>query len=245
MTLKYLYGLSTAARIAAAVGLAALAGCASPPTHFYTLGADAQPTIVNSTSSPAFAIDMRPVKVPPAVARSQLVVQIDAAQVKVLEDDRWASPLPDEIRYALLAGVNQQAGGAPSGESVAHDADIPTYQIAADVQRFESWPGSRVLINVVWNVHRLAGSQTLTCRSVVSEPVQDGYQAMVNGHRRAIRTIATQIAQAVRAFSSTSTEAGLRPAATSVKTGKAALACPRLSDSAATIADRSVPRGDD
>jgi hypothetical protein len=38
----------------------------------------------------------------------------------------------------------------------------------------------------------------LTCRSVVSEPVSGGYDALAEGHRRAVQRIATEIAAAVR-----------------------------------------------
>ncbi|MHB9842304.1 PqiC family protein [Paraburkholderia terrae] len=222
------------------IGLAVLTACASPPTRFYTLGTDAQPTITGSTASRSYRIDVRPVKVPAAVARSQLVVQTNATQVQVLEDDRWASSLPDEIRYALIAGVSQQAG-APGAKTVARGEDVPAYQVAVDVQRFESWPGSHVLIDVVWNVRASADVETLTCHSVVSEPVSDGYQAIAGGHRRAIGVVATQIARVVRAFAASATDSALKPTGASGKAGKRTMSCPHATDAAQTAADRAVP----
>jgi uncharacterized protein len=231
----------TMVRTVTAIGLGVLTACGSPPTRFYTLGIDAQPTITGSTANPSLRIDVRPVKVPATVARSQLVLQVNAAQVKVLEDDRWASSLPDEIRYALIAGVSEQAG-AHGAKALARGEELPVYQVAVDVHRFESWPGSHVLIDVVWNVRGPAGVETLTCYSVVNEPVSDGYQAIVDGHRHAIGTIAAQIATVVRAFAASETDSPSRPTGASGEAGKRTLSCPHLTDGAQTAADGAIAR---
>jgi uncharacterized lipoprotein YmbA len=210
-------------RMVSGIGLAVLTACASAPARFYTLGTDSESTMVTRTASPAFLIDMRPVRVPAAVARSQLVVQVNAAQVQVLEDDRWASPLPDEIRTALLAALIQHAG-----ELDAREAALPVYQVSVEVQRFESWPGSHALVDAVWSVRTSGNPETLTCHSVVSQPVPAGYDALVDGQRQAIRKIAAQIAEGVREFSATSTVRPIRLASTPGTTRKATLSCPSL-----------------
>jgi uncharacterized protein len=233
---------TTVRTLVTVVALALLTACATPATRFYTLGTDAEPTIAKNTTSPALRIDVRPVKVPAAVARSQLVVQVNPAQVQVLEDDRWSSALPDEIRYALAARVSQQAGAyAPS--AVVRGGEVPVYQVGVDVQRFESWPGSHVLIDVVWNVRRSAGLATLSCHSIVSEPVSGGYQAIVDGHRHAINAIAAQIAEVVHDFAASAADRPFSPAGASSRTGMTTPSCPQFSDGAQTAVDRaSAPR---
>lgn len=177
---------------------AALAACSSPPSHFYTLSAgDASPDAVRSASNPAFLIEVPPVDVPPQVAKSQLVVQTGPTQVQVLEQERWASLPGDEIRRALSSSLTQQLGtidvyGSPYPERV------PVYRISVNVQRFESWPGSRTLIDAVWSVRAVRTQAVLTCRSVVSEPVSGSYDAIADGHRRAVQQISTEIGAAVR-----------------------------------------------
>lgn len=222
--------------LATVAGLALLTACATPETRFYTLGADAQPAVAKTTTSPALRIDVRPVQVPAAVARSQLVVQVNAAQVKVLEDDRWSSALPDEIRYALAARVSQQAGAFAASRGEA----VPVYQVGVDVQRFESWPGSHVLIDAVWSVSGSAGEETLTCHSAVSEPVSGGYQAIVDGHRRAINAIAAQMAEVVRAFAATAADRPSGPAGASRGKGMKTLSCPPFSGGAQTEVERAA-----
>ncbi|SAK58012.1 PqiC family protein [Caballeronia ptereochthonis] len=234
----------TVVRAIGAIGLATLTACTSPPTRFYTLGTAPQPAIANGTASPSFPIDVRPVKVPVAVARSQLVVQVNPSQVKVLEDDRWASSLQDEIRYALIAGVSQRAGapGSSGAKAVVRDEDVSDYQVAVDVQRFESWPDSHMLVDAVWNVRRSPDIETLICRSVVSEPVSGGYQAIVDGHRHAIGIIATQIAMMVRALAASERHSRLRPAGASGHAGKPTVSCTHVADGARTAADGALPR---
>ncbi|MEX3843818.1 membrane integrity-associated transporter subunit PqiC [Paraburkholderia sp. BR10882] len=229
------------AQTVSTIGLAVLTACASPATRYYTLGPDAPQTMASSKASPSLRIDIRPVRVPAAVARSQLVVQVDATQVKVLEDDRWASSLPDELRYALIAGVSQQAGGA-GAQTVMRDEDSPVYQVAVDVQRFESWPGSHVLVDVVWTVRTSPGADTLTCHSVVSEPVADGYQAIVVGHRHAIGAVVGQIAEVVRGLAARPTGSRLLTAGASRGAEKTPLACPQSGDSPQTAANGAAAR---
>ncbi len=215
------------ARIATVMGLAALSACASPPAHFYTLGTDGEPTRESVTVSPAFWMDMHVVKVPVSVARSQIVVQDDAARVRILEDERWASPLADEIRNALLAVATRQVGG-PNTHQPGHAEDARTYQVSVDVRRFESWPGSHALIDVTWSVSKSNDSRTLTCRSIVSEPVSAGYDALVNGHRVAVRRIGAQIGEVVREFSASPFVSTIAPARMPASTGGSALSCPAL-----------------
>jgi uncharacterized protein len=189
-------------KAALAAAVAVLAGCASPPSHFYTLSPTDDTThAVASTrgANPAWVIELAPVDVPPQVAKAQLVVQTGATQVDVLEQQRWASMPGDEIRRALSGNLTQRLDtidvyGSPRPEGV------PVYRVSVNVQRFESWPGSHALIDAVWSVRSLATQTVMTCRSVLNEPVGDGYDALVAGHRRAVQALSAAIANGVRSL---------------------------------------------
>ncbi|WP_322058599.1 PqiC family protein [Paraburkholderia sp. J63] len=188
------------AALAALALAAALAGCASPGSHFYTLSPTddaARASVASTTGNPALLVSLAPVDVPPQVAKAQLVVQNDATQVRVLEQERWASLPGDEIRRALSGDLTQQLGtidvyGSP------HPDGVPVYRVSVQVQRFESWPGSHALIDAVWSVRSLDTQAVMTCRSVLNEPVGDGYDALVVGHRRAVAALSQAIASGVR-----------------------------------------------
>ncbi|KVL17224.1 PqiC family protein [Burkholderia sp. MSMB1826] len=185
---------------AAVFAALALAACSSPPARFYTLSpADAAAPLRTAPANPAFLIEVPSVGVPEQVARNQLVVQKNAAQVDVLEQERWASPPADEIRRALSDDLAARLGTIDVANS-AYPAGVPVYRISVNVQRFESWPGKRAAIDAVWSVRSLATQAVMTCRTSVVEPVADGYDALVAGHRRALDALAAQAADGVRAM---------------------------------------------
>lgn len=211
-------------RAAVWASAAALVGCASPTSRFYTLsganaGSDA--AVQRPTTAPALLFEVPPVDTPAQVSRNQLVVQAGDARVDVLEQERWASAPADEIRRALSADLATRLDsfdvyGAP------YPAGVPVYRITVNVRRFESWPGSRAVLDAVWSVRAVRTQAVLTCRTVASEPVEAGYPALVDGHRRAVAQMADDIAAAVRALAA-------RPAAAA---GAAASGCASGSQSA-------------
>lgn len=180
----------------AAVMALALTACASaPPEHFYSLS-NGLPVAPQGEAAPYFIEVLAP-SVPPQVARSQLVVTSGAGRVDLLEQERWAAPLAAELGQALSLALTTRLQAidvfrTPTPEHAA------IYRISTSVQRFESAPGQYALLDVVWSV-RLAGSpQVLTCRSELKEQIAPGYDALVDGHRRALGRLADGIAAAVQ-----------------------------------------------
>lgn len=225
MTTTRVNGFASGA--AAAVAALALAACSSPPARFYTLSpADAAAPLRTAPANPAFLIEVPAVGVPEQVAKNQLVVQKNAAQVDVLEQERWASPPADEIRRALSDDLAAQLGTIDVANS-AYPAGVPVYRISVNVQRFESWPGKRAAIDAVWSVRSLATQAVMTCRTSAVEPVADGYDALVAGHRRALDVIATQAAAGVRAMAARrGTATATAPAAGSKTAAAPVVPCP-------------------
>lgn len=184
------------------VGIAALAACSSsPPARFYTLGGSSGDNAARTVAPASFYLEVAPVDMPPQVAKNQMVVQDGAAQVRVLEDQRWASLPADEVRRALSADLSQQLGaidvyGTPYPEGVA------VYRVKVNVQRFESSPGKRALIDAVWSVRGVSNQTVLTCRTVAEQPVGDGYDALVAGHRQAVDSLSQAISAGVKTVSS-------------------------------------------
>ncbi|KVG32259.1 PqiC family protein [Burkholderia diffusa] len=210
---------------AAVFAALALAACSSPPARFYTLSpADATAPVRSAPANPSFLIEVPSVGVPEQVAKNQLVVQKNAAQVDVLEQERWAAPPADEIRRALSDDLAAQLGTIDVANS-AYPAGVPVYRISVNVQRFESWPGKRAAIDAVWSVRALGTQAVMTCRTSVAEPVADGYDALVAGHRRALDVIASQAASGVRAMAARRGAAVASTAATSAS-GKSPATAP-------------------
>ncbi|MFT4433551.1 membrane integrity-associated transporter subunit PqiC [Caballeronia sp. 15715] len=201
-----------------AIGLvAALAACSSSPaSRFYTLGGNAPTAPATRTAAPAsFYLEVSPVDMPPQVAKNQMVVQDGSAQVRVLEDERWASLPADEVRRALSADLTQQTG-AIDVYGTPHPDGVPVYRVKVNVQSFESSPGRRAFIDAVWSVRGVNNQAVLTCRTQAEQTVDAGYDALVAGHRRAVDQLAREISAGIRTVSSVPV-----PGASSATTGKA------------------------
>jgi uncharacterized protein len=214
-----LAGVLRAVGVVSALSLAAaLSACSSSPaSRFYTLSGNEATT---RTAAPAsFYLEVSSVDMPPQVAKNQMVVQDGSAQVRVLEDERWASLPADEVRRALSADLSQRLG-AIDVYGTPHPDSVPVYRVKVTVQRFESSPGRRALIDAVWSVRGVNNQAVLTCRTVTEQPVDAGFDALVAGHRRAVDQLASEISAGVRTVSSVPV-----PASTSAsKSGKVAAA---------------------
>jgi uncharacterized lipoprotein YmbA len=185
---------------AACIGMAALlAACATTESdHFYTLNG---PVTAASPAAAAAAkpvyIEMLAVNVPAQVKRKELVVTTGAGQVDMLDHHRWIGPLADEIGRALSLQVSAELGAIDVYRTPYPQGAAP-YRISTNVQRFESVPGQYALIDATWSVRQVGSEAVLTCRSVLREPVGQGYEALVAGHRAALAKLGNAIAAAVR-----------------------------------------------
>lgn len=179
---------------------AMLAGCAAPqPEHFYTLSGGAQ--AVAPLKPVAYYVEVLAVSVPQQVMRNQLLVTAPSGRIELLEQQRWAGPLAGEIGQALSTAITGELGAIDVFRTPYPDT-LPVYRISTNVQRFESVPGQYALIDAVWSVRQLSSKQVLTCRSVIREEVAaPGYDALVDGHRRAVSQLAANMARVVRGFS--------------------------------------------
>ncbi|WP_199031666.1 PqiC family protein [Ralstonia sp. ASV6] len=192
--------------LAVAMACAAMAACSSPSARFHSLHTADDAGVVPAASATALLVDVLPVRVPPSVAGRRLVVQAGSGQVDVLETDRWASPVADEIRAALSAALAQQAG-AMDVHGLPYDGKRPVYRVAVEVQRFDAWRGSHVSIDAVWTIRTAEDRQVLTCRSVVREDVSESIDGVVQGHRRALKALASQMAAALLAYAAAPSQA--------------------------------------
>jgi uncharacterized lipoprotein YmbA len=196
----------SAKRVAASCAAAAmlLGACAgSPPVRFHTLQAADLPAAATTTTTDAarFYLDVEPPRLPEQVDRPQFVIDTDAAEVGMLEQQRWSAPLSSEIRQALADDLSRQLG-ALDVYLTQHPDDRPVYRVATTVRRFASAPGAYARIDATWAVVRIGGAALLTCRSDLREVATGGFDGLVDAHRRVLHRMATGIAGVVRAAAS-------------------------------------------
>jgi uncharacterized lipoprotein YmbA len=191
------------APIAAVCAVAAFgAGCAAPPSHFYTLSrTTATNTATPIATSAEISVVVGPVSIPAIVDVPQIVVSTTPNEVSLDEFNRWASPLQNNISRVVTENLVTMLGTprvSQFQQSLNADAD---YRVAIEVQSFESVPGEAATLNAVWIVRRSKDGKPQTGRTTVREPAQEkGYDALAAAHSRGLARLSQDIADAVRAL---------------------------------------------
>lgn len=231
-------GLAAALAAASLSAAALLAGCAStPPDHFYTLRAhDGNAAYKPSTAEAApFFIEVTDAVVPDEVARPQMVVDLGEGRVGVIEHQRWIAPLQTEISGSISEYLTRSLHTIDVYRST-YSAKLPVYRVGLTVRRFISVPATSTSIEMVWTVRRTdlqnqSDLPVLTCRSVVNEQLNGGgYDAIAQGHRRALQQIAADIGGVVTQLSELpgTAPAAAKPAPSTGKGAKAAAPAPAV-----------------
>ena len=168
-------------------------GCTSASVRYYTL---TPPFYKTWPASPAtLAIDVRVVRIPPQLNRSELMVRTGLTEVTLLENERWASPVNDEIKNALRLELQRRfsrmIGLRPTYTSLTLDIDV---------QHFDAELGRYALLEASWSAalsatgQRSTGAQAATCTFRSDEKIHAGYAGMVEGYQREIAALADSIA---------------------------------------------------
>ncbi len=176
----------------ALAALLALAACSTspPPTRLHTL-MPAEPT----PRDPAVAgrgplfVSLAPIRLPAQVDQPQWLVRLPDESLASLEQERWASPLGDELRQALLEQLSARFGVA-EGRSDAPQAAAPP-RLALELRRFDSLPGREARIEAAWTVS--GGPAALRCSLLIREAAPGALAELAAAHRRAVARLATAI----------------------------------------------------
>lgn len=178
-----------------------LSACSSPTVRYHTLLAPASPVATLSpmaitTHAAPFFIDVLPVGVPAQIDTSQLVIRQGDSGAVVLDNDRWLSPLSEEIRTALSADLTQRLN-TQDVSGLVRSADTPVVRIHLQVRRFDSWPGQSVTFDADWSLSAVGEENArarLLCRSQFTEQAAGGDTAMLHAQQQVITRLAEQIA---------------------------------------------------
>jgi uncharacterized lipoprotein YmbA len=176
-----------------------LLACASVPVHYYTLVPPSQSAISHASGAAPFLIDVLPVDVPSQLDQSSLVVRHNDSMLQLSDNERWASPLSDQIRTALsiqLARLlnSQDMAGLPASEG------MPVLNIKVEIRRLDSWLGRNIQLDADWSVGlagRAAG-QRFTCRASMEVPAGNTYVELVNAQQKAMMELAAHVADSAR-----------------------------------------------
>lgn len=190
---------------AVATAAVLLAACQSePPIRQYTLVPPSEP-VAATAQDPAWLLIVEPVSVPAQVDVPYIVVREGRSQLVQVETQRWAAPLADEVRGALIEGI-RAASGAPT-VAAGGDSSIPSYRLRVALRRFDSVLGRQALIDAAWSVESTADpARAASCDSQVAASIGSGYPSLADGHQRALAELARRIATGLDALNAGRTE---------------------------------------
>jgi uncharacterized protein len=189
----------------ALASLVCVGGCSSVPVRYYTLTA---PPGALPASETTLAIDVRVVHFPPQLNRTELMVRTGASEVTLLENERWASPVDDEIKEALRLELRRRLS-----QMTALPHTYTRLRLDIDVQHLEAELGRYALFEASWGAalssagQRSAGAPTTHCTFQSTQKIQAGYAGMVEGYQRGIEALADAIVAAVSSPASGSSAA--------------------------------------
>ena len=166
------------------------AGCTSAPVRYYTL--TPPPTLPASETT--LAIDVRVGHTPPQLNRAELMVRTGPTEVTLLENERWASPVNDEIKNAVRLELQRRLGRMTGWRPAFTKLTLDIY-----VQQLEAELGRHVVIEASWSAtlsaagQRPNGSRVATCTFQADEKIHAGYAGIVEGYQREIAALACAI----------------------------------------------------
>jgi uncharacterized protein len=176
---------------------AIVAGCASPPSHFYALNSTAQS---NGAPAEKCSVIVGPVFIPASVDRPQFVITTAPNSVQFEEFNRWAAPLDDSIARVVSADLVALLG-TPHVASASMPGFGPSYHVTIRVERFESERGSKAEahLDALWVIVNPAGQSAGSGRTTIDEPANaNDFDALAAAHSRALAKLSNDIATAIR-----------------------------------------------
>ncbi len=191
------------ARIAPLALTLALAACAStPPVRYYTLGQDpAPPSPPASTTAPRLRLAIAPVSLPESLDRPNIVLHSAPTRLQILEQDRWANGLQQEIARVIAERLHARQPAFDVSYYPQAAAERPDYGLSLDVQHFDAQRGGTVTVMLRWSLLDARGTRLYGGELQAREKtLGDGVDAVVEADARALRSLADALAEALSAL---------------------------------------------
>jgi uncharacterized protein len=165
------------------------AGCATRRAdHFYALAV--QPA-QSSSSHAGFARQITlHVTLPSLVDRAEMVLT-SGEQVSILEHERWASPLPDQVIAALGQDIEARRADVMIANRSLEQGKLPASKISVEIVRWSAQRGGRLSIEARWRVTDSVSGNVSVGRDIFSAALgADGYDQLA----AALSTCVAQLA---------------------------------------------------
>jgi uncharacterized lipoprotein YmbA len=165
------------------------AACTSAPIRYYTLTAPSdEPS--PATGAP-LTVEVRVVHTAPQLNRSELMIRTGPSEMVLLENERWVSPLKDEIKEAVYLELQRRLSQMTQVRALQAFTKL---SVDIDVQRLEAETGRYALLEASWsgNLWGAGSDRTIagTCTFRAAEEIRGGYALIVERYQREIAALA-------------------------------------------------------
>lgn len=185
------------------IGLSALllSACTTPELRYYSLLPATHTSLPRSQpgslQAPEYAISVQEVVLPLEVDRPQLLFsQEETTELIPLNTALWASPLADQVRTALTGYLVHELNVLELTSGIG-PSQLPAWLIDVRVHRFQSLYKQRAVLDVSWQLNpvNMPSAVASLCGAHIQVPVQQGINAMVQGHQLALHELARLISE--------------------------------------------------
>jgi len=177
-----------------------LAGCASEPDHFYTLSVlpDGTRDGARSATAPTLNV-LLSVEVPALVDRPELILSTSNNGVAVLEHQRWAVSLSDQVSQTLARDLERRRSDVLVAGR-AFDRGTPPVRIKVDIVRLSARRAGRVSMEAHWRIVDAAAGVDVVAGDVFESPVDGGgYEAIAAAYSQVLSQLAAALAASLPA----------------------------------------------
>lgn len=168
-----------------------LYGCASThPDHFYALQSQPVGTVPSQTVTTPLVLK---VTLPSLVDRNELVLR-EGNSVIVMEHERWAAPLADQVTAVLGQDLEERRPDIMiSPRLLSPGANIV---VSVDIVELSASRSDGVSMEARWRVKRDGGDQSLTGRATFKQSVRgNGYLQLAHATSSCVAQLADRLVE--------------------------------------------------
>jgi uncharacterized lipoprotein YmbA len=174
-----------------------VAACASNPDHFYTLNT-LPDTERGPLTSPSVHVVLD-VTVPSLVDRAEMVITTSRNAILVLDHERWAVGLADQVSQTLARDIEKRRSDILIGDRGFDQAASPPVTMKVDVVRMSAQQGGRASIEAQWRVVDASAGVDEIGNGSFDVPLSgEGYASVAQAYSQALSSLADRLAANVR-----------------------------------------------
>jgi uncharacterized lipoprotein YmbA len=186
----------TALRRAGLLCSLALCGCVGQPDHFYSL--NTLPDTTRVAGTPTIHVRLQ-VTIPSMVDRNEMVLHTSRNGIVILDHERWAAPLADQVSQTLARDIEGRRSDVFVGDRGFDRAASPPVTLKVDIVRMSAQRGGRASIEAHWRIiDSNAGVDELGSGAFEAAITSDGYAAVAQAYSQTLSDLAERLAEVVR-----------------------------------------------